>query len=234
MLLFLLETRVLIMQCPQCQTEVVSEAIFCHKCGERLDDNKTTVSHSTAGSETTDLSLAKFNSVASSRMNSKDEPESDLWRGSYSPRAMIGNWISAGIFFIALVVIDLVWLRQSKPWFWLLILASILPAAYALMILCYRKISVHYLLTNHSFVHESGVLRRVTNRIEVIDIDDVSFEQSLVERLFGIGTIRIFSTDHTTPELLLKGIENVANTANLIDNTRRAERRKRGLHIENI
>ena len=100
--------------------------------------------------------------------------------------------------------------------------------------LLYRKMSVHYLLTNQRFIHESGFLRRVTNRIEVLDMDDIAFEQTLLERMFGVGTIRILSSDCSTPELLLRGIDNVAEISNLIDNTRRTERRKRGLHIENI
>jgi uncharacterized membrane protein YdbT with pleckstrin-like domain len=93
---------------------------------------------------------------------------------------------------------------------------------------------VRYLLTNQRFMHESGVLRRITNRIEVLDMDDITFEQGLVERMLGVGSIRVHSSDVSHPELFLHGIDNVAEVANLIDNTRRTERRKRGLHIESI
>ena len=70
-----------------------------------------------------------------------------------------------------------------------------LPGLYSLAVLLYRKMSVHYLLTNQRFIHESGFFRRVTNRIEVLDMDDISFEQALVERMLGVGTIRILSSD---------------------------------------
>jgi hypothetical protein len=74
----------------------------------------------------------------------------------------------------------------------------------------------------------------VTDRIEVIDVDDVSCEQGIVERMLGVGTIRIQSSDRTHPELSLLGIENVRQVAELIDDTRRKERQRRGLHIEAV
>ena len=53
--------------------------------------------------------------------------------------------------------------------------------------------SVHYLLTTQRFIHETGILRRVNDRIELLDMDDITFEQGLLERLVGVGTIRIAS-----------------------------------------
>jgi uncharacterized membrane protein YdbT with pleckstrin-like domain len=212
---------------------VVADSLFCHKCGERLDEHDPAINReeSEAAAETP---KEKFQEAVASRMDSKAEPERELWRGDYSPKAMVGNWVASGFVCILLLVVAIVWLRPHPLWFWLVFLAAFAPAVYNLAVLLYRKMSVHYILTNQRFIHESGFFRRVTNRIEVLDMDDVSFEQSLVERMFGIGSIRILSSDRSTPDLVLKGIENVAEVSNLLDNTRRTERRKRGLHIENI
>jgi membrane protein YdbS with pleckstrin-like domain len=79
-----------------------------------------------------------------------------------------------------------------------------------------------------------GLLWRQTDRIEIIDVDDVSFTQGPVERIFGIGTVRISSSDNTHPELALPGIENVQLVSGLIDDSRRKERRRRGLYIESV
>jgi hypothetical protein len=70
--------------------------------------------------------------------------------------------------------------------------------------------------------------------MEVIDIDDVTFEQKIVERMMGVGSIKIISSDRTHPELWMRGIENVRHIATQIDDIRRKERRKRALHIEAI
>jgi uncharacterized membrane protein YdbT with pleckstrin-like domain len=100
--------------------------------------------------------------------------------------------------------------------------------------LLYERLSVEYTLTNHRFIHQTGILRRVTNRIETIDIDDVTFEQGIIERMFGVGTIRLLSSDTSDPKLFLKGIDDVKRVANLIDDARRSERRKRGMYIESV
>ena len=70
--------------------------------------------------------------------------------------------------------------------------------------------------------------------IEVIDIDDVTYTQGVVQRIVGVGTIKISSTDRTHPELALLGIDDVERIADMIDDVRRQERRRRGLHIESI
>jgi hypothetical protein len=67
-----------------------------------------------------------------------------------------------------------------------------------------------------------------------IDIDDLTFEQGIVQRMFGVGKIRISSSDRTHPEIILVGIDNVKYVADLIDDARRKERRRRGVHIETI
>jgi len=77
-------------------------------------------------------------------------------------------------------------------------------------------------------------LVRTTDRIEVIDIDDVTYRQGIVERALGVGTILLESSDRTHPTLILSGIDDVQRVAGLIDDVRRKERRRRGIHIEQI
>jgi len=97
-----------------------------------------------------------------------------------------------------------------------------------------RKLGVHYELTSQRFIHKAGILSRRTDRIELIDIDDVSYVQGIVQRMLGIGSIKITSSDRSHPELSMLGIDGVERVADMIDDARRAERRRRGLHIEAI
>jgi hypothetical protein len=235
------------MKCPHCEADLAAESLFCGQCGERLATSTSVAdapvvkrpgnaegTRSGAPPPPQDAPPAATFNDAVSNARPSEEPEVELWRGGYSPKAMIGNWIASGLCAVVLFVAAIVWLRENPFWFWFLILVGFLPGLYYLVELSYRKLSVRYLLTSQRFMHESGVLRRVTNRIEVLDMDDITFEQGLVERMLGVGTIRVHSSDVSHPELLLRGIDNVAEVANLIDNTRRTERRKRGLHIESI
>jgi uncharacterized membrane protein YdbT with pleckstrin-like domain len=159
--------------------------------------------------------------------------EVELWTGGYSAKAMYGPWIGAALATIAGLVAVLLW--RSDPLGWSIFgIAALLVWGGLLLTLMIRRLSVKYRLTNHRLFHEQGILRRVTDRIEIIDIDDVTFEQGIVERMLGVGTIRVTSSDRTSPELHMPGIDQVKEVADTIDQARRAERQRRGLFIESV
>ena len=147
---------------------------------------------------------------------------------------MFGNWLLAGVVTIVLLIMVLVF-GSANPVLWggWAVISVLLWGGFACQ-LAYRKLTYKYQLTTQRFVHEKGLLKRVTDRIEVIDIDDVSVEQRLIERVVGVGTIKLISSDRSHPVLMLRGIENVKVVAATIDDLRRNERRRRGLHIESI
>jgi membrane protein YdbS with pleckstrin-like domain len=170
---------------------------------------------------------------AAGNNSADDSAERELWQGSYSKLAMIGSWAAAAAFSLAL----LLWaaLAGFGGSGWLTTLGVIVVVWIALVLrLLYLQLSRHYYLTSQRFSHERGLLWRDIDRIEAIDIDDVSFSQGPVERLLGVGTIRILSSDQSHPTMELPGIENVRAVASLIDEVRRQERRKRGLYVESV
>ena len=177
----------------------------------------------------------KFRQIVESRRVDDDEDrEDDLWKGGYSQKAMFGNWVLAAVITIGgLVAVLMIDWRSGGLWITWLCVALLLWVGFGLLYL-YRRLTVKYELTSQRFIHESGLLKRLTDRIEVIDIDDVAFEQGPVERIVGVGTIKITSSDRSHPELSLRGIGNVKSVAGLLDDVRRKERRRRGLHIESI
>lgn len=170
--------------------------------------------------------------IASHQAELQDyDAEENLWTGGYSPRAMFGTWALMGLVTLALLA-GAVMIEQLS---WTLAIGLIiLMWLLAICLYASRRLGVHYQLTTQRFIHRVGLLTRQTDRIEVIDIDDVSFTQGPIERVMGVGTIVITSSDRSHPELTMIGIEKVAEVAGLIDDIRRKERRKRSLHIEAI
>ncbi len=159
------------------------------------------------------------------------EAEKSLWKGGYSPKAMIGTWIGVAILSLALLVAAIGYAAPpiaiaigSIVALWLIVAA----------IYAYRRLAYHYELTTQRFIHQSGVLSRQTDRIEVIDIDDVSFRQGPIQRMLGIGTIDITGSDRSHPQLLMRGIDDVKSVAGMIDDIRRKERKRRSLHIQSM
>jgi membrane protein YdbS with pleckstrin-like domain len=209
------------MLCPSCSTAIPEGSAFCPKCGTKLAGPLAA-----AATPVEKFRAAQTASAAST------EPEQELWRGGFSPKAMYGTWMVAVFITAAAVVISLL-VPQPLTWiaaaavvgvFWLWSLAH-----YA-----YARLSVDYSLTTQRLVHKTGILRQVTNRIEVIDIDDVQYTQGIIERMFGVGTIKLLSSDVSDKSLTMRGIDNVQQVASMIDNARRDERRKRGLYIEAV
>jgi len=211
------------MQCAHCSQDVIEASVYCHHCGARL-----------AEGEVPSSPQQRLRESAQQNENLTDEdPERELWQGTYSKLTMIDAWIAAAFFSVGLVVFGLflqftgvAWLAAVAVIFllWLMLAARIF----------YLQLSRHYYLTNQHFIHESGLLWRTFDRIEVIDVNDVSFVQGPLERYLGLGTVHITSSDLSHPKLVLPGIENVRAVAKMIDDARRQERRKRGLHIATV
>lgn len=163
-----------------------------------------------------------------------EDQEISLWTGGFSSKAMLGKWILAAVVSIVppIVMAAMGYWEPIAWWAWAAV--AVLVWVWFGLELLYRKLTVKYFLTTQRIVHESGLLKRATNRIEVIDVDDVCFEQGLVERLIGVGTIKVDSSDRSHPHLEMKGIDDVRRVSELLDDTRRKERRRRGLHVEAI
>jgi membrane protein YdbS with pleckstrin-like domain len=206
------------MKCSGCGTEVGGDVAFCPKCGTKV------------GAAPTGAPAASLTGKSPPSASSDVDSEVELWSGGYSGKAMAGSWVVAGLASIGLIVAAV--LVPEYTWIFIGAIAAIWIILG--LILVYRKWSIHYEVTTHRFNHQSGILTRTSDRIEMIDIDDVTFSQGIVERMLNVGSIKLSSSDRTHPVLHLAGISDVRRVADMIDDARRKERRKRGLHIEHI
>ncbi|HIQ23172.1 MAG TPA: zinc-ribbon domain-containing protein [Planctomycetes bacterium] len=172
------------------------------------------------------------------RRDTANDQEELLWEGGYSAKDLVGTWFLLAIASVGLVVLA-IWLTTATDVSWKVIwgtLCVVLLAAWGWpgLLVLYRKLSVRYRLTTQRFFHEKGILRHVTDRIEVIDMDDISYVQTLIQRFFNVGTIHITSSDRSHPTLTIRGIEEVQKVSAMMDQARRQERIRRGLHIEAV
>jgi uncharacterized membrane protein YdbT with pleckstrin-like domain len=170
--------------------------------------------------------------VTSRQSDSGDtDTEQTLWEGNYSAMAMLGYAVSLLVASIALIVVSAIYEVPTIP-----ISLIIVGVAWLILGMIYaaRRFGIQYELTSQRFIHQTGLLARRTDRIEVIDIDDVSFYQGPVQRMLGIGTIDIVSSDRSHPVVKMPGIADVKRVAGMIDDVRRKERKSRSLHIQTM
>jgi membrane protein YdbS with pleckstrin-like domain len=224
------------MTCNQCGADVPADAAFCPKCGAKLG--------STAGATGNRPPKAARLQAAGGQATPGDVPEDELWSGGYSPKAVIGWYILAGVLTILAGAVAAYTAAESLVW--LVIAAAALIAFFGIALYSqYRRLSVHYRLTTHRLVLQRGILSQVDNRILLVDIDDITVREGAIERLFNIGTIVLRTTDETTKEespdrdapgrgiVIMDGIENPRHVGDLIDESRRAERTRRGVYMMN-
>jgi membrane protein YdbS with pleckstrin-like domain len=228
------------MHCPKCGTEAMAEAVYCHQCGARLDGSDSGPSQpptATGDAAASDpQGMERVRAVTQSRGSAANEVEQERWQGSFSPRAMTGRWIGIGVLAIVLLLVGS-WLDRYNVWqgwtLWVSILGVVVVLTlYTLLVLARRRFGVRYRLTSQRFYLESGILWHVTDRLDVFEIDDISCHQNVLDRILGIGDIRITSTDREHAEVLLRGIENAPRVAAMIDEVRRSEQIRRGVLIE--
>jgi membrane protein YdbS with pleckstrin-like domain len=216
------------MHCPACGADIPAGAAFCPGCGHRLDD--------AAGDplQPADVSMHPADQLrqkTAAVRDPNDIHEQELWRGAYSYKAMIGTLAGAGLLtLVGLVLLVKFWNSEIFRYADLACLALVWGAIFVTM--SQRRAGIRYRLTNQRFFIERGIFRRVTDRVEVIDINELKFEQNLIERMFDVGSITLTTADRDLPVFWLQGIEHVTHVVDLIDQARRAERNRRGLYIE--
>jgi uncharacterized membrane protein YdbT with pleckstrin-like domain len=208
------------MLCPACQAQIPAGSSFCPRCGQRVDGGSAAAP------------AASPAQMFAPRGAAAVEPERDLWSGGYSPKAMLGWWIIEGLLIAAGIAVAVLVPNPIA-----LIAAAVIAGGFGLWLLldlAIKRLSVHYKLTTDQLTHQTGLFTRVTNRVETIDIDDVTMQQSIIERMVGVGTLLVLSSDKSHPKLLLKGIDNVDRVCKLIDTAARDQRKKRGAYIESV
>lgn len=242
------------MKCVACQAEIEANSVYCPKCGAKIEEaasqdtpddfgadmaqeSESGEADVQADSEPTTQPTASERLMNVARSGAEKTTETDAgteWtEGGYSPKALNArfmNTIAVSVLILALTI----WAHWTRDWAWLWYPALIVVAALWIWFACvriYRVWTIKYQLTAHQFYHEEGIFRRVRDVIEVIDIDDLKLERTLFDRMVngGVGTVTIKSTDQSSPELKLAGLDNPDVVFRSLDDARRKERAARGL-----
>ncbi|MDD3796976.1 MAG: PH domain-containing protein [Lachnospiraceae bacterium] len=92
-----------------------------------------------------------------------------------------------------------------------------------------------YHITEEVITVNSGFLRRTENDSYLYKIVDVRLETSLLERIFGLGTVHCFGGDVTDPDLILMHIKNAKEVKDFILHYSEDQRlKRRTLNTQNI
>ncbi len=164
--------------------------------------------------------------------------ETEIWVGRtrwqhYAGR--IGLWFAANValaFFVGWITSQLDELQASHG-FWIIVAVVLVSGFVVVGPVLFTIISQRYRLTSQRLFVERGILSQTIDQTELIRVDDVRIHKSLADRLFGLGTVSILSTDVTDREVVISGISGPESVAEHIRSRMRAMRKK-SLFVENL
>ncbi|WP_172251477.1 PH domain-containing protein [Saccharibacillus deserti] len=88
--------------------------------------------------------------------------------------------------------------------------------------------NVHYKLTSQRLLITTGLIGKKTEELELVRIKDVALEKTAMDRMMGVGTILIYSSDPTTPEIRLEDVKDAEKVKDLLRGAIRAEKEHHG------
>ena len=86
-----------------------------------------------------------------------------------------------------------------------------------------------YILKEDTFMISSGVLSKRYDETRLYRIRDFTVKRSLWQRMMGLGTIHVCSSDSSTPEFDISNIKNVMKVKDLISNQVEISRKNAGI-----
>jgi membrane protein YdbS with pleckstrin-like domain len=209
--------------CPECKAMVSRAAAACPQCGFPFGG-----------------ATVPGNVFAAGRPNAPANEEV-LWEGSPSLRAMTVQLVATALFAIIVPIAvylsynplrdllvhssrdvrELVVENESNART-VIILAVIALVGARLVKLAWRALALRshrYGVSNQRIMVEDGVLSKSLAEVDVRTIDDITFRQTIIERLLGIGEITIRSSDPTNPRVRLVGVRDPRQVRELIRNS---------------
>ncbi|MGA9523083.1 MAG: PH domain-containing protein [Myxococcaceae bacterium] len=153
-------------------------------------------------------------------------PEQTIWKGSPSWRALFSRLLALAVVLVVLppalsAIVDRVAPgtlgaeEASKAVGWTV------GALFAYELLRFlgrvvRVASTRYTLTNQRLIVEGGALSRQIGEIDLRSVNDTQLHQGVLERLLGIGSIALISTDKTSPVAVLRWMGNPRSLRELV------------------
>jgi len=167
------------------------------------------------------------------------EGEEDVWDARYSMRNFIGRILLRVTLTIAWAVLAVyTWGYDHTQLHVPAIIAGIVVLFLWLGLIgrmIQARFGHHYRLTTRRLFVSTGVLRRERDQMELLRVQDVfTRQQSLMERLLGLGTVVVVPGEKHLPTFHILGVDDPKGVMDLIWHQARAEQDQRNVRVESM
>ncbi len=112
---------------------------------------------------------------------------------------------------------------------WGVLLFVFVVGIFLLLRVWYLVASTRYRLTTQRLFAQTGLIAKHLEEVELFRVKDVELSQGVLDRLLGVGTVTVLSTDDTAPRLELRGVLRPMEVKEQIRTAFRAARQREGL-----
>ena len=95
----------------------------------------------------------------------------------------------------------------------------------------YLVAATRYRLTTQRLFVQKGLIAKELEEVELFRVKDVTVRQGMLDRMLGVGTVVVLSTDDTAPRLELAGIRRPVEVKESVRGAFRAARQREGLRM---
>ncbi len=122
---------------------------------------------------------------------------------------------------------------SSTAWTWAIGILWLVSGLFVLGRMAAFILGHRYRLTTQRLFIEKGILSQTIDQTELIRVDDVRMHKSVLDRIFGLGTVEIASSDATNPSVRIIGVAGPETVAEHVRQNMRIMR-KRAVFVENV
>jgi membrane protein YdbS with pleckstrin-like domain len=135
-------------------------------------------------------------------------------------------WVLVGLGFIVVACLswtmDWGWPKWAGIVLFILGILAIVPPWLVIRATRYR-------ITSYRIDFERGIIKKKIDTLELWHVDDIKFEQGLLDRMMNVGSITVMSNDRTNPKLELHGIPDPRKIFDALKDRVIAVKRQRGV-----
>ncbi|HEV7767168.1 MAG TPA: PH domain-containing protein [Thermoanaerobaculia bacterium] len=152
--------------------------------------------------------------------------EETLWQGTPSITLLLGHFAGIvlvlvavpllALFFASTMPDDLERASGMRSFGWWATAIIVFAQLIALAVAWIRLRSTMYRVTNQRVLVEQGVFSKTVDEIDLRYVDDSTFTQTFFDRILGIGSVTLMSSDTNTPRYVLRSIKDPRGVREMI------------------